>query len=264
MSSNYAKDINEQLTHTARYTLRTVRIDLDAFLALSSDDRACRWRGWELASKQDVVIQMLTRNGQEWSDELVAQWVAHYDAKWEVGDQAASDTRIPPAASIVAVVKERHEIARQHGDLPGARQLDRVRINLLNGARLYWSLGDLIVQSVNTPGAVYSVSGRSCTCANAAARKATCWHVALYDLLLDIQAERAERADDAVLAEPAPAPAPPVDDGPKDNHGGFRAPAHDVLIIARRAVAPRGVVSPGREMGARIARVRASMQLVEA
>jgi hypothetical protein len=76
-----------------------------------------------------------------------------------------------------------------------------VRVNLLNGAALSWSLGDLLIQSANRPGAVYSVNRSGCTCPNGLKGKAQCWHVALYDLLLDMQEDRAAAAD--ILADAA-------------------------------------------------------------
>lgn len=103
--------------------------------------------------------------------------------------------RIPDAESIAALAKERADLARLHDDMPGARQLDRVRMNVLNGAGLRWHLGDLLIQSVNNPGQVYSVNRAGCTCPNGQVGKAACWHVALFDLLLDMQEEAAVSAD---------------------------------------------------------------------
>ncbi len=113
----------------------------------------------------------------------------------EAEAQADSDLLIPPTDDILTLVKERSDLARLHDDYLGARQLDRVRQNLLNGARLSWHLGDLLIQSVNNVGAVYAVNARGCTCPNGAAGKASCWHVALYDLLLELLEERAATAD---------------------------------------------------------------------
>lgn len=111
----------------------------------------------------------------------------------------------PSAEQIAALAKERADLARLHDDTPGARQLDRVRMNVLNGARLCWHLGDLLIQSVNNPGNVYSVNRSGCTCPNGASGKAACWHVALFDLLLDMLDEEAATADmEAEAAEDAP------------------------------------------------------------
>jgi len=107
----------------------------------------------------------------------------------------ASDLSIPLAADILTLVKERRDLAQLHEDAAGVRQLDRVRMNLLNGARLAWSFGDLLIQSVNTPGAVYSVNRVGCSCPNGVKGLSSCWHVALYDLLLDMQQTAADTAD---------------------------------------------------------------------
>lgn len=112
-----------------------------------------------------------------------------------------SDLSIPERDAILEVIKERYDTARLHDDAQGARQLDRARQNLLRGAHLSWHLGDLLIQSVNCPGAVYSVNARGCTCPNGAAGRASCWHVALYDLLIDMQEDRALAAD--ILADGA-------------------------------------------------------------
>ena len=101
----------------------------------------------------------------------------------------------PSAESIAGLAKERADLARGFDDATGARQLDRVRMNVLNGSRLTWHLGDLLISSLNTPGAVYSVNRSGCSCPNGAAGRQTCWHVALFDLLLDMQEEAAATAD---------------------------------------------------------------------
>lgn len=106
-----------------------------------------------------------------------------------------SDLPIPDRESILALVKERFDQAQLHGDMCGAGQLNRVRQNLLRGALLAWHLGDLLIQSVNNPGSVYSVNARGCTCPNGAKGKQECWHVGLYDLLISMQEEDAATAD---------------------------------------------------------------------
>lgn len=111
-----------------------------------------------------------------------------------------TDRPIPPTEEIVAVVRERQVTAAQHEDWPGYDQLGRITSNLDRGATLVWQLGDLLITSVNTPGKEYTVNRAGCTCPNGRAGRAHCWHVALYDLLLDMQAEAADEADDAADA----------------------------------------------------------------
>lgn len=117
----------------------------------------------------------------------------HAAAQTEIA--AESDLSIPATDDILAVVKDRHAMALLHEDWPGVGQLDRVRANLTRGARLTWCDGDLLVQSVNNPGQVYSTNGRGCTCPNGRKGKSECWHVAVHDLLLDMMDERAATAD---------------------------------------------------------------------
>jgi hypothetical protein len=182
-------------TAEATQALRSIHIDLAAFLALTPEQRAARWRQFDRGAKHQLVCQAIVRQtGRDWEPTEVEAGIAHYDAKWDVAGPD-SDLAIPPAADILAVVKDRYDLAVQHDDIGGARQLDRVRANLIQGARLVWCLGDLLIQSVNHPGLVYSVNRRGCTCPNGAAGRSDCWHVALYDLLLDMQEEAATTAD---------------------------------------------------------------------
>ena len=175
----------------ADYILRTARIDLDLFLACDRVERARRWReDYSTADREDLVRQQLTRRCGDWSDDDITHWVQHYDAKY-----GATDRQLPATDSILDVAAERFDDAQRHGDLAGAAQLARLRQNVARGAHLVWTRGDLLVSSVNTPGAVYVVNARGCSCPNGQAGKSQCWHVALYDLLLDLQQEAADAAD---------------------------------------------------------------------
>jgi hypothetical protein len=81
---NHRRHTDAQLA-SERASCEGTRIDLAAFLALSSDARGARWRQWPIAAKRDVVIQQLARLGYDWSEALVAEQVAKYDAKWAIG-----------------------------------------------------------------------------------------------------------------------------------------------------------------------------------
>lgn len=188
-----AEAIIEQYDAEARDILRHTRIDLAAFKALSKDDKAARWRMLDAAAKEDLVIQELRANGFEWTTELISHHIGKLDARWGAAPQ--SDLAIPSAAEIADAAKEQADLARQHGDHVGAGQLDRVRLNVLSGARMAFHLGDLLIASLNTPGAVYAVNRRGCSCANGRAGKSSCWHVAAFDLLLQMQQTRADTAD---------------------------------------------------------------------
>lgn len=82
--SNARDNIKAQMADEAQYISRT-RIDLDAFLALSSDERAIRWRQWPMSAKEDAIRQQLMRSGYEATAESVAQWIQHYDDKYTAG-----------------------------------------------------------------------------------------------------------------------------------------------------------------------------------
>lgn len=185
--------IQHRTADEAETTVKTVAIDLDAFLALSTEDRATRWRQWDRSAKFQAVAQMLARRFGDWDPVAVEHHIARYDERW--GTAPISDTAIPSAEEIADLAKERSDLAQQHGDWAGAAQLNRLRVNVLRRARLCWHLGDLLISSLNTPGAIYSVNRRGCSCPNGRAGKAQCWHVALYDLLLDMQQTAADTAD---------------------------------------------------------------------
>lgn len=194
-TSTARRDILDGISADIR-DLDTITIDLDAFLALSGDERAARWQQWDRAAKFQAVALMLERKYGDWSEEEIERWIAKYDAKWAPAPSLpASDLALPPVEDVLALVKERFDTAERHGDYVGAGQLNRVRMSLLRGAHIAWHLGDLLVASVNTPGLVYSTNKRGCSCANGRAGKSSCWHVALYDLLIDMQEERAATAD---------------------------------------------------------------------
>jgi hypothetical protein len=102
-----------------------------------------------------------------------------------------SDLPIPPMLSILARASEWRKGFVRIGDAAAVRQIDRLIVSVACGARMAWDRGILLVESLNTPGNVYRVRCGQCTC------KAVkpCWHNALYELLLDVQATEIETAD---------------------------------------------------------------------
>jgi hypothetical protein len=209
-SRRQAEAIIERYDHETQDILRHTRIDHAAFAALAPAEKAARWQLFDQAAREDLVRQELTRLGRDWTDDLIVKGVAQLNARW--GSQPASELALPSAAAIADDAAEQATLARQHGDERGAAQLDRVALNVLSGVRMAWHGGELLIASLNTPGAVYRVSRAGCSCPNGRAGKAGCWHVALYDRLLDMLDHRAMLADEAaeVAAEaepPAPSPA---------------------------------------------------------
>lgn len=78
-----AEQIIEAYDHEARHILRTTHIDLDAFLALGSEQRAARWRTLDAGDKQQLVAQAIVRQtGRDWTVEEVEACVAHWDGKY--------------------------------------------------------------------------------------------------------------------------------------------------------------------------------------
>jgi hypothetical protein len=185
-------DTNAQDARIENNELRLAIADaefLTVFLALGAEERGARWQMLDYGAKFRLVARQIEAKGYDWTTDLVEAQIAKYDAKW------ASDLPLPTADEILTIAKERSELAQLHSDYAGAAQLNRVRVNIKRGARLTWSMGDLLVQSVNNPGQVYSVNRAGCTCKNGAAGKSSCWHVCLFDLLLDLQQTEADTAD---------------------------------------------------------------------
>lgn len=115
-----------------------------------------------------------------------------------VAGESDSEQAIPTGAAILVVVAERlADATRQHDDIT-VRRLERVAKNIKAGARMRWAMGDLLISSVTTPGATYTLSCGACNCP---ARK-PCWHCELLDILLVMQDTAAGDADyEADLAE---------------------------------------------------------------
>lgn len=216
----------------ARDVLHT-RLDLDLFLALDPEARAARWRGWSLSAKVGAVIQMLERRflerggaladlGQAWDDELVAQWIAKYDAKWGA-EPTATEVAVVAALEVQqdqAELAERH--ARNGAERKAAqaeqRAVGRALEHFHAGARArQLASGAWAVDSSKLDGSRYEVSGERCACPRGAAR---CWHKVLrsaYELSGDHYADPSGRphGDDPTPTAPtsttppsAPTPMP--------------------------------------------------------
>lgn len=102
-----------------------------------------------------------------------------------------SDMPIATPAQILARAVELRADAVLAHDATTVRALDRVIVALTCGAQAWWADGDLCVTSINSPGVIYALSCGVCSCE---ARK-PCWHMALLDLILDIQDTAAGDAD---------------------------------------------------------------------
>lgn len=106
--------------------------------------------------------------------------------------------RLPSKQRIIdRALDQRGDALLQHDSI-ARRQIDTLIGNMYSGARLAWSQdGSLRVASVNTPGAVYTTTDRSCTCL----ARGLCWHMRIRELLLDILDTEATTADHLAAAE---------------------------------------------------------------
>lgn len=118
-----------------------------------------------------------------------------------------SDLTIPDRAEILALISERRDLALHRGDHRARACLERVAHNLSRGAGLAWALGELLVESLNHPGTVYTVDSQGCSCPNGGR---SCWHACVRDLLLDMQQSAADTADAEAERSEEPPPAPPT------------------------------------------------------
>jgi hypothetical protein len=117
--------------------LKTVRMDLDAFLALKGEARAARWRGLDQASKMDLVIQQFGRLAIDWTDELVAEQIAKYDTKWGAELLTSEQTVLAELARLAAEHGEFARTARAEGLKVAAKDFQRAANAYANAASDY-------------------------------------------------------------------------------------------------------------------------------
>jgi hypothetical protein len=104
-----------------------------------------------------------------------------------------TDLTIPPAASILDRACELLGSAYRLQDDASARQLERL-ITQIPAASLCWAMGVLHVGSPS--GNTYQVTRAGCSCPNGVkCGKRQCWHVAAFELLLDMFDEDCVTAD---------------------------------------------------------------------
>ena len=105
-----------------------------------------------------------------------------------------SDLSIPRHSDMQARITDEHARAVRLQDDATSAQLKRLSDALLDGARLRWDLGTLVVGSPS--GGTYHVTRAGCDCPNGrkSSRRA-CWHVAAFELLLDMLETEAETMD---------------------------------------------------------------------
>ena len=207
------------LATTTAQIAATPALDTADLWRLFRSDSGRAWSALANLSEQQLVLQavamasyLLDQEGKLVSTEaILGTWQRRLAERAAQAAQPASDLDIPALDTILTLAQERGETAQRYSDDAGVRQLDRLRMNLLKGATLQWHRGDLLIQSVNNPGLVYRVNARGCSCPNGMAGRSSCWHVALYDLLIDLQEQAAIDADMQadVLALQGEEPEPP-------------------------------------------------------
>jgi hypothetical protein len=144
-----------------------------------------------------------------------------------------SDLRIPRHTDIAARALDIRESAARLADDQAVRQLDRLIANLPD-ARVTWQLGTLVIDSPS--GQTYQVTRGGCSCLNAKkCGKRQCWHVATFELLLDMLDTEADSAD---MSSDPPAPAP----NPLGDEEGDPEPPPEYRAVAPRIVAVRSLV----------------------
>jgi hypothetical protein len=70
------------ITFELRTAQRHSHVDLDAFLDLTQEERAARWRQWDRAAKWQAVALMLERVQGDWDAEAVESWIERYNKRW--------------------------------------------------------------------------------------------------------------------------------------------------------------------------------------
>jgi hypothetical protein len=208
-----AEQIIEQYDHEARHILRTTHIDLDAFLALSVEQRAARWRQLDGGAKfQLVALAIVRQTGRDWEVEEVERCVAHWDGKYGA---------VPlPTEAAVAGALERLADAHQRSALTALTAEERTYFRRWAGAfrkaLLYWQQG---IRPEQTPGGAWLLTSATragqvhrvtrdgqCTCE---AQNRGCWHAALVTGIetgyedLDSLNSYVEPEDQAVVAAAA-------------------------------------------------------------
>jgi hypothetical protein len=128
----------------------------------------------------------------------------------------SSDLFIPRHCDMQARIADLHASATRLQDTATAAQLARLSDALLRGARLRWDLGALMVSSPS--GGTYRVTRGGCDCPNGQkCSKRACWHVAAFELLLDMLDTQAESADIAACDPPdEPNPLGDTEGDPED------------------------------------------------
>jgi hypothetical protein len=109
-----------------------------------------------------------------------------------------SDLRIPRHTDILDRALDYRESAARLADVATVARIDRLVTNLPSTV-LCWTLGTLHLTSPS--GGRYQVTRAGCSCPNGTKSSArACWHLSIFEILIDLFETEAESADQAAEA----------------------------------------------------------------
>lgn len=107
-TANHRRDTLAQIAADIR-NLSNLSIDLDGFLALTSEERAARWRGLDLGGKFQLVAQQIARKFGDWDLVRVEVAIETYDRKW---GEAPTTIESAVSAALERLAEESAQSAR--------------------------------------------------------------------------------------------------------------------------------------------------------
>lgn len=213
----------KQLAQTQAAIANTPALDCGDLWSLFQTDKNVAWTALADLSERQLVVQAAAMASYLFDAEAILISAEMVLTTWRTKlakraaaqvEPAPSDPTLPAIDAILDAAQEYGETAQRRGDFRTMRRLERVRENLIAGARLAWGQGgELRVWSVNNPGQVYSVQASGCSCPNGTAGQALCWHIPLRNLLIEMAEDAAAAADilaDAAEARAEREPEPPM------------------------------------------------------
>ncbi len=137
MALNIKQEELNRLAHEARYTYVTARLDLDAFLALDTVERALRWMGWDTDTRIQCVQLAMQRRYGDWDEALIPDAIEHWDAKFSAVLLAAN---IDSVAARAAATVPSELVLQVLGDGLGLAH-DRRTATAYTNAQRHWRRG---------------------------------------------------------------------------------------------------------------------------
>lgn len=264
MATTERDRILRKMTDEARHTSRTT-IDVGAFLALSTTDRAARWRQWSRTTKRELVIAAAAKAGFDWDGDTVERAIDEWDRRYSASPITTMVTgKLDDLTREHAHNADRAADAGRVDDAAYFRRWSTAYRNAgedyANGARpLPTTSGAWVVDNSRRDG-TYTITGGHCTC-KAGERGDPCRHAALVLALEAVGEDMDAHADPP--GEPSPLGDEPGDTPPSDWRAAPRDWPRDTLThqpldwyAAKRAV------ESGRTLGQRLAAARNAYMVV--